>query len=63
MYNADISICRKHISDIFDVGDSDEIVIKDKPDIVRSYVCYEGITVSLWDKVFKREVLDRKEIF
>lgn len=61
-YKADISICRTQISNLPDIEYSDEISFKDKPDIVKAYVSYDGISVSLWDKVFRRKVLDTREI-
>ena len=62
-YNAEISMCRTQLSDSKDFGNSNEIIIKEKPTIVRDYLKYNGISVSLWDKVFKKEVLDNKEIY
>lgn len=62
-YNSEISVCRTHISNTADKGNSDDIVIKEKPNIINDYLSYDGISVSLWDKVFKREVLDNEEIF
>lgn len=61
-YNADISMCRTQISNCPDTGNSNELIIKDTPNIVSDYLHYSGITVSLWDKVFKRCVLDLDEI-
>ena len=61
-YGADISMCRIHISTTDDLGDSEEIFIKDNTDIVRDYLRYDGISVFLWDKVFSRKVLDNEEI-
>lgn len=57
-YNAEISMCRTQVSNQKDTGNSDEIEIIEKQNIVKNYINYEGISVSLWDKVFKREVLD-----
>ena len=61
-YNAEISMCRTHITGSADIGNSDDVSIKEKTDIVKDYLNYCGITVSLWDKVYKRELLDNKEI-
>lgn len=61
-YGAEISMCRTHISSVVDPGNSDEVTIKEKANIVKDYLNYDGISVSLWDKVFRREVLDNDEI-
>lgn len=61
-YDAEISMCRTHISSVDDTGNSDEIFIKEEPHIVKDYLNYDGISVSLCDKVFKREVLDNEEV-
>lgn len=62
-YSAEISMCRTQATNQKDTGNSDKIEIIEKQDIVKNYVNYEGISVSLWDKVFKREVLDTDETF
>lgn len=62
-YNAEISMCRTYISGSRDLDNNGEIIIKEKSTIVKDYLRYNGISVSLWDKVFLREVLDNEEIY
>jgi glycosyltransferase involved in cell wall biosynthesis len=61
-YDCDISMCRTHISNAIDTGNNEEIEIKEKSAIVEDYLKYDGISVSLWDKVFKNEVLKNEDI-
>lgn len=61
-YDADISQCRTFATTSVDPGNTDRIEILDA-DLVKKYVSYQSINVSLWDKLYKREVLDTEEIF
>lgn len=60
-FNADISMCPT-FSDSINFKCSDVVILKEKPDILSDYLNYKGMSVSLWDKVFKRELLDNDEI-
>ena len=61
-YDADISQCRTFITTSVDAGNSDKIEVLDD-DLVKKYVSYQSITVSLWDKLYKRNVLNSEEVF
>lgn len=61
-YNAEISMCRTHISNTADSGYSDEIIVREVPEIIKDYLTYNGISVSLWDKVFKKSLFDNKDV-
>jgi glycosyltransferase involved in cell wall biosynthesis len=61
-YKCEISMCQTHISNAIHTGYNELIEIKKKPYLVKDYIQYDGISVSLCDKVFKREVLDNDEI-
>ena len=61
-YNAEISMCRTHVSNSKDVANSQDVMIIEKPDLMRAYLSYGGVSVALWDKVFKKSILDVKEI-
>ena len=62
-YDADISQCRTLISSAKDVGNNERITIMDMNSFVSEYLNYNCVSVSLWDKVYKREVLNNREIF
>ena len=62
-YDADISICRTYITGTINKENSNEISVLNKPNIIKSYINYEEISVSLWDKIFKKDVLKIDEIF
>lgn len=60
-YQADISQCRIQQTEIPDFGNSDDIeIIED--DLVRKYLQYQSVNVSLWDKLYRRELLEAAEI-
>lgn len=61
-FDADISMCPT-CSSSTNLKYSGEINFKEKPNIVSDYLSYNGISVSLYDKVFKRELLDNEEIY
>ncbi|MBO5525549.1 MAG: glycosyltransferase family 2 protein [Clostridia bacterium] len=62
-YSADISECRTHISNARDMGNNDKIIIKEGNSLVADYLNYNCISVALWDKVYKRFILDNEDIF
>lgn len=55
-YHADISQCRTQHTEALDFGNSDDIeIIED--DLVRKYLQYQSVNVSLCDKLYRRELL------
>ena len=55
-YQADISQCRTQQTEAPDFGNSDDIeIIED--DLVRKYLQYQSVNVSLWDKLYRRELV------
>lgn len=60
-YQADISQCRTQQTEAPDFGNSDDIeIIED--DLVRKYLQYQSVNVSLCDKLYRRELFESEEI-
>ena len=55
-YEADISQCRMQPTNLKDVGNSDKVdIIEDG--LVKKYIQYQSVTVSICDKLFRRELV------
>lgn len=63
-YNADISLCKTQVifgNEPNNCNYNDEVEILEG-DLVSQYVTFSGISVSLYDKVFKRECIMQPEL-
>jgi len=60
-HDADISQCRTFATTSVDVGNTDRIEMIES-DLVKKFLSYQGVTIPLWDKLYKRNVLDVAEI-
>lgn len=63
-YNADISMCRMNITsgnDTSDNGDNKDVEVIEG-DVIQRYLTFSGISVTLCDKVFKRDCILKPEL-
>lgn len=62
-YNADISECSMQISSTANLEYDDSITIKEGYSFILDYLNYNCVSVALWDKMYKRSILDNEEVF